>query len=147
MTAQIERALQAEIMVRLRAWPVIALPIPNGIWIPARTAPERAMVARIISQMKANGLLVAGAPDLVLLWFQGAALVELKRPASRDLLTRRQRGRPTEAQAAIAERAAELGVRHAYVTSWDELRDQMVVWGVCAPVNHFRLASAMVGAA
>src|SRR5262245_49944545 len=75
--AQIERALQAELMLRLRAgaWPIIALPIPNGIWLPARSEGERALVARLIARMKANGMLLPGAPDLVLLWADGCALI------------------------------------------------------------------------
>lgn len=132
MTAQIERALNAEIMVRLRAsgLPIIALAIPNGIWIPARTEPERSLVARIINRMKADGMLVPGAPDMILMWRDGCAAIELKRPASRTLLRRRAAGKPTEAQRGFAERAAELGIHHAYCTSWEELMGHLKEWGI-----------------
>lgn len=128
-----ERDLQLEVMTRLssRAWPLIALPIPNGIWLSARSEAERAIVARLIARMKADGMLVPGAPDLVLFWQGGAALVELKRPRSRNLFGRiSPAGRPSVEQNEIANRAAQLGIRHAFVTSWDELRQRLGEWGV-----------------
>jgi hypothetical protein len=130
---QAERTLQAEIMARLntRAWPLIALPVPNGIWLPAHDEAERRLVGRLIARMKADGLLTVGAPDLVLCWRDGSALVELKRPRSRDLLGRiAPAGRPCPAQSEIAERAARLGINHAFVTSWDELRQRLAEWGI-----------------
>ena len=132
MTLQAERALQAEVMLRLRAWPVIALPIPNSVYFPARTDAERAVIGRVISQMKNTGMLVPGAPDLILIWRDGAAMVELKRPKASDLLGKRPAGRPTEAQIGMERRAADLGIKHAYVTSWDELHDRLGEWGVAA---------------
>lgn len=149
VSAQLERALQQEITLRLRAegWPVLALPIPNGMWIPARSEAERGLVARVVSQMKPAGLLLPGAPDLVLLWAEGAALVELKRPASRDLLRKRAKGRPTEAQLGMAAQAAELGIRHAFVTSWDELRARLVEWGIyCAQADDAGCYADAIGA-
>lgn len=129
---QAERALQAEIMLRLRAgaWPVIALPIPNGVWLPARSEAERTIAARVIARMKADGMLVPGAPDLALLWAGGGAMVELKRPKTRDLFGTRPAGRPSEAQTTIAAFAAQLGVRHAYCSSWDDLRTRLAEWGI-----------------
>jgi len=52
--AQIERALQTEIVLRLRAGALIALPIPDGLWLPARSEPERALVARLIARMQSR---------------------------------------------------------------------------------------------
>jgi len=132
MTAQMERALQTEIMTRLRAgaYPVLALPIPNSVYFPARTDLERALVASVIARMKETGQLLPGAPDLALFWAGGGGLIELKRPAARDLLGRRApAGRPSQAQIDIAERAAALGVPHAYCSSWDEVRDRLAEWG------------------
>jgi hypothetical protein len=131
--AQIERALQTEIMLRIRtgAWPVIVLPIPNGLWVPTRTEAERALAARLIARMKLDGMLLPGAPDLVLLWAGGGAMVELKRPKARDLLgATRPAGQPSETQAALAARAVQLGIRHPYCSSWDDLRTRLAEWGI-----------------
>ena len=126
-----ERALQAEIMTRLRSWPVIALPIPNSLHLPRRTPDERAVIARVVYQMKNSGMLVTGSPDLVLFWCDGAAMCELKRPASRDLLGKRKpAGRPSEGQKAMAQRCADLRIKHCYASSWQELRAKLHEWGV-----------------
>ena len=132
MTVQAERALQSEIMIRLRAgaWPVIALPIPNSIYFPARTDAERSIIARVISQMKNSGMLVPGAPDLALFWAGGGGTIEIKRPKTQGLLGTRPAGKPTPAQITFAERAAELGTNHAYCSSWEEVRDRLTEWGV-----------------
>lgn len=127
-----ERDLQQEIMVRLACGhrSVIALPIPNGIYLPARSEAERALVACLVARMKSDGMLVPGAPDLVLFWAGGGAMVELKRPRSRDLLGRVQpKGRPSAAQSELSERAARLGINHAIVTSWEELQRRLAEWG------------------
>lgn len=130
MTTQAERALNAEVMLRLRAWPVIAFGIPNGIYMPARTEAERSLVARIINRMKADGQLTPGAPDLVCLWRGGGAAIELKRPRARDLFGVTQRaGRPSAPQMDLAERAAQLGIHHAFCDSWDSVRDRLIEWG------------------
>ena len=131
---QAERMLQQEIAWRLKALPLVALPIPNGLWIPARTEAERSLVARIIARMKADGMLLPGAPDLVLLWPSGGAVIELKRPKTRDLLGTRPAGRATDNQRWFAERCAEVGVHHAYCTSWDELKARLDKWGVGKPL-------------
>lgn len=136
MTTQAERALQSEVMIRLRAggWPVIALGIPNSVWIPARTAAEKSLVARLIARLKADGMLVPGAPDIAVFLPGGrGGMIELKRPRSRDLLGTKPAGRPSPAQIDLAERAAQLGCNHAYCTSWDEVRDRLTDWGVSAP--------------
>jgi hypothetical protein len=131
MTVQAERALQSEIMLRLRAggWPVIALPIPNSIYFPARTDAERSIIARVINQMKNAGMLVPGAPDLALFWAGGGGTIELKRPKAQSLIGSRPAGKPSAAQTEFAERAAALGTNHAYATRWEEVRDRLIEWG------------------
>jgi len=44
MTAQHERSLQSEILYRLNRYPVVAIPVPNGIWVPARGEAEEDIV-------------------------------------------------------------------------------------------------------
>jgi hypothetical protein len=134
MSLQIERSLPAEIAWRLKALPLVVLPVPNGIWIPARSEAERSLVARIIARLKADGMLLPGAPDLVLMWADGCAAIELKRLKTRDLFGARPAGRPTDDQKWFAERCAELGVHHAYCTSWDELKAKLDKWGVGKPL-------------
>ena len=110
MTAQLERTLQTEILYRLARYPVVAIPIPNGIWLPAHNESERAVVARLMARMKTDGMLVPGAPDLVLMGAKGALCVELKREASRDLLVKRPKGRLSPEQKAFKQRCADAGV-------------------------------------
>ena len=110
MTAQIERSLQSEILYRLNRYPVVAIPIPNGIWVPARGEAEKGLVKRLIARMKTDGMLVPGAPDLVLMGAKGALCVELKREASRDLLVKRPKGRLSPEQKAFKQRCADAGV-------------------------------------
>ena len=128
---QAERTLQSEIMLRLGALaaPIIAIPIPNSVFIPARTEAERRLAGRIISQMKANGQLLPGAPDLVILGQDFSAAIELKRPASRTLLGRLRAGRPSDSQIEFAAQCAQHGVRHVYATSWEEVRGALTEWG------------------
>lgn len=130
---QEERSLQAEIMLRLKAWPVIAIGIPNSMYIPTSTEAEKLVVWKTIGQMKKHGLLVPGAPDIVILWCGGGALVELKRPETRDLLgKRRPAGRLSDKQESFAERAEHFGVAFATVRSWDEMHAKLVEWQVPA---------------
>jgi hypothetical protein len=125
-----ERALQEEIIWRLKAYPVLAVPIPNGIWIPARTDSEKAIVARIINKLKTEGFLLPGAPDLILAWSSGSACIELKRPAFRNLFGYHPAGTPSENQVEFARRATALGIHHTFCRSWDELAAQLAGWGV-----------------
>lgn len=132
MTAQIERALQAEVMLRIKAaaLPVIAVPVPNSIYFPARNEAERKIIARVVAQMKATGQLEPGAFDIACFWANGGGgMIELKRPATRDLFRKRPAGRPSDEQIEMAERATSLGVNHAFCTSWDDVRARLTEWG------------------
>jgi hypothetical protein len=122
-------------MLRLRAaaWPCIAAPIPNGPFIPTHNAAEKAVVARIVHRMKSDGLLLPGAADLAIVWPAGGAFVELKRSTLRDLFGQKPAGKPTEAQEAFAEKCHALGIRHAYCSSWDELKAKLDEWGIGGP--------------
>ncbi len=122
MTTQIERGLQTEAMLRLRMLPVVAIPIPNGVWIPSRTPEERNIAARIIARMKSDGMLLPGAPDLVIAGPRGAILAELKRGASRDLFTKRPAGRQSDDQREFQKRCEALGVRYVIVHDWSEIK-------------------------
>jgi len=128
---QAERALLAEILLRLRAggYPVLALATPNGLHIPDRDADEGRIKARIVGRMKADGMLLAGAPDLVLLWRGGGGFVELKRPAFRDVFGHHPAGVASEDQKEFARRCAALGINHAFVRSWEGLRERLGEWG------------------
>ena len=130
---QEERSLQAELIWRLKSWPIVAIPIPNGFWIPTHNEDERRLVGRLLYQMKNYGMLQPGAPDLSLHWCGGSALVEIKTPASVDMFgKRRPGGQLSEAQRSFAERAEQFGVRTAIVRSWDELHARLVEWRVPA---------------
>ena len=122
MTTQIERGLQSEILYRLARYPVVAVPVPNGIWLPAHNEAERAVVARLMARMKTDGMLVPGAPDLVLIGEKGALCVELKREASRDLFTKRPKGRLSPEQKAFQQRCVDCGVEYIVASSWDDVQ-------------------------
>ena len=110
MTAQHERSLQSEILYRLNRYPVVAIPVPNGIWLPARSEAEKDIVKRLIARMKTDGMLTPGAPDLVLMGAKGALCVELKREPSQDLFTKRPRGRLSPEQKAFKQRCFDAGI-------------------------------------
>ena len=132
MTDQLERSIQSEIMIRLRAgaYPVLALPIPNGIFIPTHKEEEKELVRRIVARMKSDGLLLPGSLDLSLHWKGGGGIMDVKRPASKDLFGHRKpAGRPSEAQKELVKRAQALGVNYAFVHSWEECRDTLREWG------------------
>lgn len=124
---QIERALQQEVLLRLRAWPVLAIPVPNSMYMPGV---DKALIARIIGSMKRSGMLVPGAADLILCWSVGCACVELKRPATRDLLTKRPKGVLNDEQQAFRARCEALGINYAVVTSWADLEWHLGEWGI-----------------
>ncbi len=129
MTAQIERNLQTDILYRLNRYPVVAIPVPNGIWLPARSDAEKDIVKRLIARMKSDGMLVPGAPDLVLLGAKGAVCVELKREPSRDLFMRRPRGRLSPEQKAFKQRCADAGVGYLVAYYWADVERRL--GGLC----------------
>ncbi len=133
MRDQLERSIQSEIMLRIRAaaMPVMALPIPNGIWIPTRSDDEKEIVRRIVRRMKEDGLLLPGALDLAFVWGGGGGgIMDVKRPASYDLFRHRKApGRPSVDQKELVKRAAELGVNYAFVHSWQECHQKLREWG------------------
>ena len=121
MTTQLERSLQTEILYRLARYPVVAIPVPNGIWLPAHNEAERVVVARLMARMKSDGMLTPGAPDLVLMGERGALCVELKRSASRDLFGRKPRGRLSPEQKAFQQRCVNCGVEYIVASSWEDI--------------------------
>jgi len=121
MTTQLERGLQTEILYRLARYPVVAIPVPNGIWLPAHNEAERVVVARLMARMKSDGMLVPGAPDLVLIGEERAICVELKRSASRDLFGRKPKGRLSPEQKAFQQRCVNCGVEYLVASSWEDI--------------------------
>jgi hypothetical protein len=121
MTAQLERTLQTEIAIRLKRYPVLYIPVPNGTYLPARTDAEKAIVARVINRMKADGQLVPGSPDALVLGARGALCLELKRPRTRDLLTVRPKGRLSPEQREFRDRCERAGVRYVVAYEWADV--------------------------
>lgn len=132
---QAERILQREVIIRLGlaermgALDAIVIGSSNGIFIPARTAAEKTLAKRVVHQMKLDGMLTPGAPDLVFLWRDGCGGIELKRPASASLFDKRAKGKPSPEQVAFKQRCFELQVRYAICDSWEGVRDTLVSWG------------------
>jgi len=121
MTTQLERSLQTEILYRLARYPVVAIPVPNGLWIPSHNEAERAVVARLMARMKSDGMLLPGSPDLILMGERRAVCVELKRPASRDLFGRKPKGRLSPEQKAFEQHCIDCGVEYIVASSWDDI--------------------------
>lgn len=128
---QAERILQREVMLRLRHAPLAAIvvPSPNGVFIPARTPAERELARRIVHQLKLDGQLLPGAPDLLFLWQDGCGCVELKRAAEKTLLGRQRSGQLSVDQRVFRDRCDDLGIPYAVCQSWAEVRDRLKVWG------------------
>ena len=122
MTTKLERSLQQEVLYRLARYPVVAIPVPNGIWLPSHNEAEKAVVARLMARMKTDGMLTPGAPDLVLLGERGAVCVELKRSASRDLFGRKPRGRLSPEQRAFRDRCINTGVDYLVADCWEDVQ-------------------------
>jgi len=122
MTTQLERNLQTEILYRLNRYPVVAIPVPNGIWLPSHNEAERAVVARLMARMKSDGMLTPGSPDLVLMGEKRAVCVELKRGASRDLFGRRPKGRLSPEQKTFRQRCVDCGVEYIVASSWEDVQ-------------------------
>ena len=121
MTTQLERSLQTEILYRLARYPVVAIPVPNRLWIPSHNEAERAVVARLMARMKSDGMLLPGSPDLILMGERRAVCVELKRPASRDLFGRKPKGRLSPEQKAFEQHCIDCGVEYIVASSWDDI--------------------------
>jgi len=133
MAGSAERVLQREIMLRLGAgpWPVIAAPIPNGIYIPAHNDEERRLVGRIVRRMKDDGMLLPGAGDMIVASAAAACFLELKRPAERDLFGRRSvRGQLSDGQREFRRRCDVAGVPYAVAHDWREALEALRRHGV-----------------
>ena len=122
MTTQLERTLQTELLWRLARYPVVAIPVPNGVWLPAHNEAEKVVVARLMARMKSDGMLTPGAPDLVVLGEKRAVCVELKRPASSDLFGRKPKGRLSPEQRSFRDRCIDAGVSYLVASSWEDVQ-------------------------
>lgn len=122
-----EASVQAELLLRLRASgaPIIPLVTPNGITLPGSGDPAMQRAVAILKhRMKAEGMIIPGFSDLVLLWDGGCALPETKRPAWTDAFGQRHAaGSPSDDQREFARRAQKCGIPHRYVRSWDALKE------------------------
>jgi hypothetical protein len=123
MTVLIEKALHQEVMLRLNRYPVVAIPSANGIYLPRRTPAEQAVVARIVSRMKTDGMLLPGAPDLCIASRHGTIMAELKRGKSRDLFTVRPAGRQSPAQRDFQSRCEAVGVKYIIAYEWAAIEE------------------------
>ena len=119
---QAEKALHQEVLLRLRLYPVIPVVVPNSIYFPARSDAERSIISRVVAQMKNDGMLVPGSPDLILLGERGALCCELKRSASRDLFGRRPKGRLSPEQRAFRDRCVDVGVEYVVAECWEDVQ-------------------------
>lgn len=139
-SVQIERSLQHEVMLQLRSAEVrgdlncVYYPIPNGVFLPGRTPAERSMIARVIHQLKQQGGMVPGAPDLVFLAAHAGGAIELKRPETRTLLQKFRRGQLSPNQLEQRDRINSMGIRWAVCSTWDEVRDTLSAWGMYVAV-------------
>ena len=125
MTTNLERSLQTEVLYRLNRYPVVAVPVPNGLYVPAHNEREQAVVARIVNRMKTDGMLTPGAPDLVLAGAKGCLMIELKRPVSRDLFGRRPKGRLSPEQKDFRDRCERAGVRYVVAYDWADVEGSL----------------------
>ena len=133
-SVQTEKSLQEEILLRLRPYPIIAIAVPNSVYIRTDTEDQERTLGQVIGAMKRQGGMTPGAPDLVLLWAYGAGCVELKRPASIDLLGRRRpAGRPSSAQRSFEAECRRCGVHFCYADGWEgtarPLKPRLIEWG------------------
>ena len=125
MTTQLERSFQIEVAYRLKRYPVVSVPVPNGLWVPSHTEAERAVVARIINRMKTDGMLVPGSPDLCIAGRNGTIMAELKRSKSRDLFTVRPAGKQSPAQREFQTKCEAVGVRYIVAYEWATIEDSI----------------------
>ena len=129
---QAERVLQREIVTRLKFAPLsaIVVPSPNGIFLPTRNPAERDLARRIVFQLKRDGQLAPGAPDLVFLWDSGCGCMELKRPTEQTLLGRQRAGQLSGEQKVFRDLCERAGVPYEVVMSWPQAREVLKAWGV-----------------
>ncbi len=136
MTRQAERALHKEVALRLtmaeRAGRLHAVwyAIPNGMWIPTRNETERILAARLVSQLKSDGMLMPGVFDLGFAWPHGSGFIELKRPAERTLFGRVPKGRLSHDQNKFRDRCIAAGVHWAVCLAWSEVEATLMEWGI-----------------
>lgn len=132
----VEKALQGEVLLRLRALPVIVASIPNATFLPTRSKAEKEMARRLIGQAKRSGMLSPGAGDLVVMGApRGKCIggfIELKRPASRTLFGKQPAGKLSDAQEDFRDRCAAVGVNWARCESWTQVEAALREWGVLA---------------
>jgi len=128
---QAERVLQRAIITRLRFAPLsaIVVPSPNGIFLPTRNPAERDLARRIVFQLKRDGQLAPGAPDLVFLWENGSGCMELKRPAEQTLLGKQRAGQLSTEQKGFRDLCERVGVPYEVVMSWPQAREVLKGWG------------------
>lgn len=132
--AQAERVLQQEVTLRLRALGVLSFSVPNSLFFPARTEAERALIARVVSQMKNDGIITPGAPDLVIAGNGVVCFVELKTAGSRDLLGKTKRpGQLSDLQKEFRDRCADAGAPYYVCHSWDEVKAALMSERVLGP--------------
>lgn len=130
---QIERTLHAEVALQLKALGVLFVAPPNGFFIPARSASERTLAARLVRQLIATGGLTPGAPDFIVMTQGRVGCIELKRPANIDLFGRKTAaGRPSAAQRDFCARAQAVQVPYAICSSWDDVSATLQRWELLA---------------
>ncbi len=117
-------------MLRLNAYPVIAVPCPNGLFIPTRSDNEKKIVARIIAAMKRDGMMIVGAPDLLVVSAKRGGFLELKRPAERTMFFNSPQGRLSLEQKQFQGRCAQFNVPYAVVTTWKEAHSALREWEI-----------------
>lgn len=132
---QVERPLHEDIATRLKILRnqgmlrCVYFPVPNGVFIPARTEEEKNLVRRIIYQMKNAGLLLPGVADWIFLWDTGCGTLEEKKPPTRTLLGTSPRGRLSVPQIAFGDWCQEMGVDHRVVEDWAGVLKALKEWG------------------
>lgn len=133
--------MQQEVVIRLHALKprCVWVPIPNGFWIPTRSAAEvgeeearkeRELAGRLVAQMKRNGQLHEGAFDLGFWWENnGGAGIELKAPPTHTLLGTTPRGRLSANQRTFRDWCLEMGVEYRVCEDWAGVLAALKEWG------------------
>jgi len=128
---QAERILQREVVTRLTHAPLdaVLVPVPNGFFIPARDPQMRVLARRLVHQLKLDGQLQPGVPDLLFLWASGSGAIELKRPPEKMLFGKHPRGVLSPQQKLFQKQCVDVGVGFAVCETWPEVRDVLISWG------------------